>query len=339
MLIGDLDTTETVYVVAEIGGNHNGDPETAYRLVELAAKAGASAVKFQTYRAETLVHPSVEPLPIVKKYYDTQLARFKDLELEWEVYERIFRQCAGLGIHFLTTPFDLEILERMTPQMSAIKIASGDLTYHDLIRAAAATAKPVLLSTGMATIKEVLEASKLIPQAQRAVLHCASIYPLPDEKANLTAILTLINALPDTVIGYSDHTIGVDACVAAVALGARTIEKHFTLDTTQTPGDHVLSLDPNGLQNLVHQIDRVNLMLGDGIKRPVPGEELMQKQMRRGIYAARDLEMAEELTVIDLLIIRPETEVKPYDVNRILGRRTAKPIGKLQPISFSDLED
>jgi N,N'-diacetyllegionaminate synthase len=338
MLIGNQNTRETVYVVAEIGGNHNGEPEIAYRLVEEAAKAGASAVKFQTYKAETLVHPSVEPVPIVKKFYDTQLARFKGLELEWEVYERIFEQCRELGIHFLTTPFDLEILERMTPHMPAVKIASGDLTYHDLIIAAAATGKPVLLSTGMATIDEVLEASNLIPQAQRAVLHCASIYPLPDEKANLAAISTMIDALPNSLIGYSDHTLGSEACVAAVALGARTIEKHFTLDTTQTPGDHVLSLDPEGLKNLMHQINRVNLMLGDGVKRPAPGEEFMQTQMRRGIYAARDLGKAEELTEKDVLVIRPETDVKPYEMNKIVGRCTAKPIGKLQPISVSDLD-
>ena len=338
MLIGNLDTTETVYVVAEIGGNHNGDPETAYRLVEAAAAAGASAVKFQTYRAETLVHPSVEPVPIAKKYYDTQLARFKDLELDWEVYERIFEQCIELGIHFLTTLFDLTILERMTPHMPAVKIASGDLTYHDLIKAAVATTKPVLLSTGMATIEEVLKASNLIPPAQRVILHCASIYPLPDEKANLTAVPTLMSALPEAVIGYSDHTVGLEACIAAVALGARTIEKHFTLDTSQTPGDHVLSLDPDGMRDMVRQIKRVNMMLGDGIKRPAPGEDLMLKQMRRGIYAARDLNRDVELTEMDLLVIRPQTELEPYEMKNILGRRTAKPIAKLQPISVSDLD-
>ena len=294
-------------------------------------------MKFQTYKAETLVHPSVEPVPIVKKHYDTQLERFKALELAWEVYERIFAQCRDLGIDYMTTPFDLEILDQMAPHMPAVKIASGDLTYHELIEKAAATGKPIFLSTGMSTNKEVAVASALIPKEQRAVLHCASVYPLPDEQANLSAIRTMTESGHDAVVGYSDHTIGPEACVAAVALGARILEKHFTLDTTQVPGDHVLSLDPEGMKNMVDQVNRVNDMLGDGVKQPASGEGVMQGQMRRGLYAARDLDANAEITEDDLLIIRPETEFKPYEKDKVVGSRTAKPIGKLEPISASDL--
>ncbi len=332
MRIGKVDLSDRVYVVAEVGGNHNGDPETAYRLVKEAAKAGANAVKFQTYRAETLVHPSVEPVPLVKEHYRTQLERLKSLEFGWEAYQRIMAMCAELGLDFLTTPFDLDVLERFAPHMPAIKISSGDLTYRQLIQAAAATGKPVLLSTGMATLGEVVEAAGLVPAAQRVVLHCVSVYPLPDEQANLRAIPVLDEALPDAVVGYSDHTIGPAASLAAVALGARVIEKHFTLDRGQSPGDHVLSLDPAGMAALVHQIRRVEAMLGEAVKRPAPGEAEMRRMMRRGLYAARDLTGGTVLSAEDILCLRPATALDPAAAERLVGRRLVRDFKALEPI-------
>jgi N,N'-diacetyllegionaminate synthase len=332
MKIGHVDLSAQVYVIAEIGGNHNGDAETAYRLVDAAAGVGVNAVKFQTYSAETLVHPSVEPVPLVKRHYATQRDRFKSLELDLEVYERIIAMCERLGLDFITTPFDLDILAQFAPRMPAIKIASGDLTYHALIRAAAAIGKPVFLSTGMATVNEIRTAAAFIPAAQRALLHCVSIYPLPDDQANILAIKTMGEAFPEAAIGYSDHTIGVEASVCAVALGARIIEKHFTLDTGQTPGDHALSLDPVGLAAMVRSIRRVEKMLGDGDKSPQPGETQMRSMMRRGLYAARDLDAGTTLTAEDVLCIRPVSSLPPDAVATLEGRRLRSALRELDPI-------
>lgn len=330
MRIGQIDTAVDVYVIAEIGGNHNGDPETAYRLVEAAARAGANAVKFQTYRAETLVHPKVEPVPIVRQFYATQLERFRSLELDWAVYERIIAMCAELGIDFMTTPFDREILRQVADHMPAIKIASGDLTYHALIEDAAATGKPVILSTGMSLPDEIDRAAALVPADRMGLLHCASVYPLPDERANLNAILTMAQRWPANTIGYSDHTVGIEACVAAVALGARIIEKHFTLDKAQVPGDHRLSADPQDMAAMVERIRRVQVMRGDGEKKLAEGEDGMRRQMRRGLYAARALPAGHVLTEDDVTVIRPTSHYAPFDLGPLLGRRLAQGVAALE---------
>lgn len=339
MRIGSTDLDREVYVIAEIGGNHNGNPETAYRLVQEAARAGANAVKFQTYRAERLVHPSVEPVPIVKKHYATQLDRFKSLELAPEVYSRIIAMCSELGVDFMTSPFDLEVLREFAPHMPAIKIASGDLTYGQLISAAAAFGKPVILSTGMADVEDIAAAAALVPSAQRVLLHCVSIYPLPDDQANLRAITAMCRTWPDVPIGYSDHTIGPEACLAAVALGARVIEKHFTLDRTQVPGDHVLSLDPGQLGAMVGQIRRIQSMLGEEVKRPAAGEARMREMMRRGVYAARDLPRGHTITTDDLLFIRPTSAIAPTEADALVGTPLPDAVTELAPIPRAALAD
>lgn len=338
MKIGTKDLTQHVYIVAEVGGNHNGSPDAAYRMVEAAAKAGADAVKFQTYHAETLVHPSLEPNPIVKKFYNTQLERFRSLELSWDVYDRVVALCAEHRIDFMTTPFDMTILDRVAPWMPAIKIASGDLTYHQLISAAARHGKPVFVSTGMSTVEEIDAVARLLPREQLLLMHCVSVYPLPDEQANLRAITTMQQRWPQHLIGYSDHTVGEEACVAATALGARILEKHFTLDTTQSPGDHSLSLDPAGMASLVKRVRRVERMLGDGVKAPMPGEEKMRINMRRGIYAARELRVGETLQEVDLIFIRPETSLRPDLSHLLVGRRLLRGLAKHARIELGDVE-
>lgn len=338
MKIGHTDTSRDVYVIAEIGGNHNGDPATAFALVEAAAKSGANAVKFQTYDADSLVHPGLEPLPIVRKRYATQRDRFKSLELDDATYDKIFDLCRTNKIDFITTPFDLDILARMAPHMPVIKIASGDMTYDQLVRAAAATGKPVIVSTGMARIDEINHVATLVPHDRLSLLHCVSIYPLPDEVANLRAIATMAGLWPDICIGYSDHTKGIEAAVAAVALGARVIEKHFTLDKTQTPGDHALSAEPAEMAELVRWIRRIQPMLGSGEKVPAPGEDPMRNWMRRGVYAARALPAGHVLSDDDLLVIRPLSALAPADADRLIGRRLTAPVDAftaLEPAKFS----
>jgi N,N'-diacetyllegionaminate synthase len=325
-----------VYVIAEIGGNHDGDPEQAYRLVEAAARAGVDAVKFQHYRAETLVHSDMEAVPIARKFYKTQFERFKSLELTDEVSERLIKQCADLGIDFLTTSYDLNILERYAPHMPAIKVASGDATYYGMIRAAVATGKPVILSTGFCNMDEIKAAADMIPADRRALLHCVSIYPLPDEKVNLNGIAKLRATFPEGLIGFSDHSIGIEACLGAVALGADVLEKHFTLDTTRELGDHRLSLNPEQLATMVSGVRRLYAMRGDG-RKPVSGEELLRPMLRRGTYAARDLPVGHVLREEDLLFIRPETEIGPDKAESIVGKKLAKPVAAHHAVNSTDL--
>lgn len=334
MIIGNTDLANRVYVIAEVGGNHNGDPELAFRMVEAAAQAGANAVKFQTYKAETLVHPELEAMPLARKYFSRQFDRFKSLELDWAVYDRIIARCGELGIDFLTTPFDLEALDRLGPRMPAIKVASGDLTYTQLLRAAAATGKPVVVSTGMADMDEIATVPHVVPSERLALLHCVSVYPTPDDKANLGALTALARAFPGVTIGYSDHTIGIEAPLAAVAMGARIIEKHFTLDTRQELGDHRLSLEPDGMAAMVASIRRIEAMVGPAVKAPVEGEDAMRRMMRRGVYAARDLPAGHVLTEADLRVIRPTAALAPIDADRLLGRPLARAVAAAEALTL-----
>lgn len=337
MKIGNCNLSEEVYVIAEIGGNHNGNAEAAFQLVEEAAKTGVNAVKFQTYSAETLVHPSLEPLPIVRKHYKTQLERFKSLELSDATYEKIIAQCKALGVDFMTSPFDLNILEKFHPSMPAIKIASGDLTFQPLIEAAIKTGKPVILSTGMATIEDIDNAIAELPTEQIMLLHCVSVYPLPDALVNLQSIPYMQQRWPAIPIGYSDHSIGNEACISAVAMGARLIEKHFTLDCSQRPGDHVLSANPESMQMLVQSIRRITQMRGTWKKAPAEQEASMQQWMRRGIYAARDLPAGKILESKDMLYIRPMSPFAPTQTKVLIGKALAKPIAALEAFTLDHI--
>jgi N,N'-diacetyllegionaminate synthase len=329
--VGSREQGGQVYIIAEVGGNHDGDADKAHRLVDEAARAGVDAVKFQTYTADTLVHPEMESVPIARKLYKTQFERFRSLELDNEVYARLIAQCNALGLDFMTTPYDLEILNKFAPAMPAIKIASGDATYHDLIRMAAATKKPVILSTGMCNVDEIAAAVGLIPQEQRVLLHCVSTYPLPDEDVNLAAISCFLMDYPGATIGYSDHSIGIDACLGAVALGAVVLEKHFTLDRTIELGDHRLSLEPDEMAVMVEKVKRMHVMRGTG-KKPVASEGVLRQMLRRGIYAARDLEAGHSLTDEDLLLIRPLTSLGADQTDRVIGRRLAHAVKAREPI-------
>ena len=333
MRIGNCDLADEVYIIAEIGGNHNGNADAAFRLVDEAAKTGVNAVKFQTYSAERLVHPGLEPLPIVRKNYKTQLERFKSLELSDATYEKIMEQCKDLGVDFMTTPFDLQILEKFSQQMPAIKIASGDLTFQPLIDAAIKKGKPVILSTGMSTEADIDQAIRSLSTDRIMLLLCVSVYPLPDELVNLQSIPYMQQRWPNIPIGYSDHSIGNEACMAAVAMGARLIEKHFTLDCEQRPGDHVLSADPQQMKALVTSVRRISKMRGSWKKAPAEQEDSMRQWMRRGIYAARDIPLGTRLTIDDLLFIRPVACYAPGRWEELLGKKTARTVVALEAVT------
>jgi sialic acid synthase SpsE len=326
-----------VYIIAEIGGNHNGCIKSALELVSKAAEAGADAVKFQSYTADTLVHRDMEAVPLARRHFTTQFERFESLQLSDISYEQIIHLCDDLGIDFLTTPYNLQILQKFASFMPAIKIASGDATYPQLISAAVETGKPVITSTGFCNYTEIDKVAELVPPAQCALLHCVSIYPLPDNQANLQAIPVMQQRFSDRIIGYSDHTVGDQACIAAVGLGARIVEKHFTLDAEQSMGDHVLSLEPNEFGRMVQSINRVAQMRGDGTK-PSPGEDQLRKQFRRGVYASRAMLPGDVICSSDLLFIRPCCDVCADEAQNLVGRKVSRDVAKGESFKRSHLE-
>lgn len=317
MKIGPHDLDRDVFVIAEIGNNHEGDCALAEELIRLAATAGANAVKFQTIVPEKLV--SAADVDRVQ-----QLKRF---QLSPEQFERLALVAERNGVLFLSTPFDLDsarFLDRLVP---AFKIASGDNNFFPLLDTIARTGKPIILSAGLLELDEVRRSKEFIEGVWRrygllsglAVLHCVVSYPTPPEQANLLAIREL--AALGVPVGYSDHTLGIDACVLAVALGARIVEKHFTISKTHSSfRDHQLSADPNELADLVRRVREASRLLGDGRKQPQPNELTNLQRVRRSVVAARDLEAGTPITWDDLAWVRPGGGLSPGNEAELLDR-------------------
>lgn len=335
---------ERSFVIAEAGVNHNGDPELALRLIEVAADAGADAVKFQTFRAETLASPSARKAAYQAAATggeESQAAMLQRLELSPQVHQRLIERCRELDLVFLSTPFDLrslEFLDRL--QVPALKLGSGEVTHHRLIQAAAATGRPLILSTGMATLDEIGAAVGVFNAAggrALVLLHCVSAYPAPAEQVNLRAISTLAQAF-GVPVGFSDHTVGTDVAIGAAALGAAVIEKHFTLDRGLPGPDHAASLEPSELKQMVEGIRRVSVALGDGVKRPMPCELDTLEVARRSLAAARDLPVGVELQPSDLIGLRPATGICPSQESSVVGRRLGRAVQAGQLLRLEDLE-
>lgn len=325
MKIGSIDVHERVLVIAEIGANHEGNLDEAKRLIEAAAKAGADAVKFQTYRAEKLVASS-----------ETQRrTHFRRLELTDEAFQTLAQVALEYGVIFLSTPFDVESVDLLDPLMPAFKIASGDLTAAPLVAHIASKGKPIILSTGMADLAEIAEAigviedaSPLGTEAPVVLLHCVSSYPTPDAEAQLQAIPYLRDRT-GRLIGYSDHTLGIEACLAAVALGARVIEKHFTFDKSRTTmRDHQLSADPADLAQLVKGVRRIEAMLGECAKGLRSVESANRVSMRRSLAARVGIPAGTVIAASMLTVLRPGTGLAPSQIGDAVGHRAAR---ALQP--------
>ena len=334
MKIGKHDTDEKVFIIAEIGSNHNGDFKTACHLIAEAAKAGVDAVKFQTYIAEKLVHPSLPVISHASGVHKTQAERLKSLEFSRDQWNELKDFSIDHKVTFLSTCFDEESLALIEPWVPAFKVASGDLTNKPLIRRMVETGKPILLSTGMAASDEIERAISELPEDQRVLLHCVSKYPTKPSDANLKSVSYLKDKFK-CVVGYSDHTEGILACVGAVALGARVIEKHFTLDKKQPLGDHRLSAEPVELKELVQKIRLLETMLGF-YGKPVAGEELMQNKLRRSLATTRALKCGTVLQASDLIAIRPGEGISPWDLDRVVGKVCQKDIGEGAFLSWSD---
>jgi len=315
-------------IIAEAGVNHNGSLDVAKQLVEAAAQAGADAVKFQTFTADTLVSkqaPKAQYQTQTTAKEESQYDMLKRLELDLEAHKELMRLCEERGIEFLSTPFDhhsIEVLDALG--LETFKIGSGELTNLPYLRKIGALNKQIILSTGMADLGEVEDALDVLTQAGTAlenitVLHCNTEYPSPMPDVNLRAMQTMAVAFPGVQVGYSDHTLGVEVPIAAVALGAKVIEKHFTLDKTMEGPDHKASLEPDELEAMVTAVRNIEVALGTGAKKPSPSEAKNKTVARKSIVAAKDIRKGDTYSKDNLTIKRPGTGISPMFWDDVLG--------------------
>jgi N,N'-diacetyllegionaminate synthase len=322
----------SVFIIAEAGVNHNGSLEMALQLVDVAADAGADAVKFQTFTADALVSKTAQKADYQKQTTsadESQYAMLKRLELSKEDHLAIIKRCQARQIQFLSTPFDSSSIALLhTLGMTTYKVPSGELTNLPYLRQVGAVAQQVILSTGMANLAEVEDALQVLLAAgltrdQVIILHATTEYPCPLDEVNLTAMLTLKHAF-SVVVGYSDHTKGIEIPVAAVAMGAKVIEKHFTLDNRLAGPDHKASLEPNELVAMVRAIRHVELALGNGIKQQTASEQKNMAVARKSLVASTLIKKGELLTPDNVTVKRPGTGISPMRWDDVIGRAARK---------------
>lgn len=332
-----------VFIVAEAGVNHNGDPALARRLVDAAAECGADAVKFQTFTVDALL---TREAPKAGYQIETtgaeegQREMLARLELGADRLAELRDRAAKHGLIFFSAPFDeasADALEAL--DVALYKVPSGEITNLPLLRHVAAKGRPVILSTGMATLEEVEQAVAAIRAAgdpPLALLHCLSAYPAPVEEVNLRAMDSLASRF-GCPVGFSDHTLGIDVAVAAAARGAAIIEKHLTLDKTLPGPDHRASLDVAEFSAMVRAIRSVESALGDGIKRPMPSEADTRRVARKSLVAARALKAGERVAAGDLASKRPGTGISPAELSRVLGLRLTRDVAADEVIPWEAL--
>jgi len=331
---------EPCFVVAEAGGNHNGKIDLAKELARKAAESGADAIKFQTYVAGKLATKTAPKYWVDGKPKESQYEVFSKLDrLTEDEWRELAAFCRKIKITFLSTPFDLEsadLLEELG--VPAYKIASADITCIPLIKHAAEKGKPLMLSTGTSTIDEVREAVDVIKSAgndQIILLHCTLSYPTAFKDANLRMMLTLQKEFPDAPVGLSDHTTGIIVPIAAVALGAKVIEKHYTTDKSLPDSpDHPLSVDPRELKIMIEQIRIVEEALGTAVKKPIEAEKEALKFARRSIVANVRIPKGTVITKDMITFKRPGTGISPKFFDRVVGKKARKTIEEDEVITF-----
>lgn len=339
------------FIIAEAGVNHNGDAKMAVELVEAAASSGADAVKFQTFSADKLTRKGAEKAEYQKQATGDgdQHGMLKALEMSESLHRRLFARCTELGIEFMSTAFDDESLDFLVALgIKRIKVPSGEITNAPLLRHVASKGLPLIVSTGMAELDEVVAAIGIIRAARDSrglteplgdivtILHCTSNYPAASADVNLRAMNTMARTtgLP---VGYSDHTLGLAVSTGAVALGARVIEKHFTLDSRLPGPDHKASLEPDQLEALVRQIRDVEQALGSAIKAPTSSELPVRDLVRRSVTAVRAIDAGVPIAREDLALMRPGTGIPPVNLEKVIGRRSARAIAAGETLVWSDL--
>ena len=332
---------QPTFIIAEAGVNHDGSLDMALKMVDAAVFAGSDAVKFQTFKAEKVIAANAPKADYQKETTgsdESQLEMVKRLELNEAAHERLFRYCKDKGILFISSAFDLESIDLLNRLgVEIIKIPSGEITNLPYLRNLGALSKKLILSTGMADLGEIEDALLVLMKAGMSseditMLHCNTEYPTPFEDVNLKAMMTIKTAFPGIEVGYSDHTQGIEVPIAAVALGARIIEKHFTLDRNMEGPDHKASLEPDELKAMVQAIRNIEKALGNGIKKPSPSELKNKPIARKSIVAGKNIAKDEVFTEENLTVKRPGTGINPMRWDEILGRKASANFDKDQSI-------
>ena len=331
------------YIIAEAGVNHNGDVQRALALIAEAAKAGADAVKFQTFSAENLVTRTAKMAGYQVKNTGEEKSQFdmlKALELPLSAYPELQSYAGSLGIDFLSTPFDetaVDFLGKL--DVPLFKVGSGDMNNHPYLRKIAVWKRPVILSTGMADLDEVLESVSVLRNAglnEIIVLQCTTNYPAQNHEINLRAMQTL-HQQTGCITGFSDHTESILAAIVSVALGASVLEKHFTLDKNLPGPDHKASLEPGELKRMITQIREAETMLGDGIKKPNPSEISIREVARKSIVSARNIPAGKIITSEDIICKRPGNGIQPREWEKIIGKTAKEAIEEDCLLSWDDI--
>ncbi len=320
--------TFPTYIIAEAGVNHNGDIELAKQLIDVAADAGVDAVKFQTFKADTLVTRNAKKADYQSKNTGTtesQYEMLRKLELSVEMHRDLIAHCAKRNIVFLSTGFDIQSIDLLvTLGQSLLKVPSGEITNLPYLRHIGQLGKPVILSTGMSTMDDIGAAISVLEQSGATrkniiVLHCTTEYPTPMTEVNLRAMQSINNAFGVSV-GYSDHTSGIEVAIAATAMGATVIEKHFTLNRSLPGPDHKASLEPLELKAMVTSIRNIELALGDGIKRLTASELKNKPIARKSLVASKPIKTGELFSTQNLTAKRPGTGISPMRWDEVVGK-------------------
>ena len=322
----------SVFIIAEAGVNHNGSIKVAQELIDMAVEAGADAVKFQTFKAENLVSKVAEKAEYQKKTTDpleSQYNMIKNLELDLNTHKKLLSYCEAQGIVFLSTPFDHDSINLLKDLgLQIFKIPSGEINNLPYLRHVGSLGKKVILSTGMSMLNEVESALNILIESGTkkeniTILHANTMYPTPMEDVNLNAMLTIQTKLK-IAIGYSDHTLGIEVDIAAVAMGACVIEKHFTLDRDMNGPDHSASLEPDELKSMVMAIRNIEIALGSNIKKPSPSEIGNISIARKSIVAIQNIKKGDLLTDLNIAIKRPGAGISPMNWDEVIGSKATK---------------
>ena len=335
MKIGSFDMQSEVFVVAEIGNNHEGNFDLAKKMIALAAQSGAHAVKFQT----------IVPEKLVTTLDQVRINQLKKFQFSYKQFEDLKDEADRQKIIFLSTPFDLESAKFLEHLVPAFKIASGDNNFYPLLECVAQTAKPLIISSGLADLAQIKKTKTFVENIWRkkkikqdlAILHCVSSYPTEPEKANLLAIRQLQKL--GMTVGYSDHTLGIEAAVTAVSLDARIIEKHFTLDKNYSSfRDHQLSADPAEFTEMVKRIKQATILRGDGRISPLKSGLGDGYKIRRSVIANRDLEKGTKLKLEDIAWVRPGGGLNPGEEGLVIGKILSRAVKKGEMILATDVK-
>ena len=337
----DLIKKNNFFVIAESGSNHEGSIDDAVQLIREASKAGANAVKFQSFTSKTLF--AHKEYTKILKIPENALDNVDDIVLKKEWYETLYKEANKNKIILMSTPFSVEAVDDMDKYVPIYKIASCDIDNIPLLRKVASTKKPVILSTGLATNKDIKNALNILKNNEVALLHCSVEYPTPLENARLNRIVVMNKLFKKNIIGYSDHTIGIDAPIIAYTLGAKIIEKHFTITPEKKSGDHIISLDTNSMKEMILKLKDTNKMLGgnDALKNEKKMSKQEKKELvyaKRGIYLNHSMLKNEVITEKDLITLRPCVGIAAKDYDKVVGKKLKLDKKSFTALSTSDIK-